>query len=173
MKRAMQIIATAALALAVRANAETPSLRAGAIELGLSGALTVVEGSTRASVGIDGSRFFEAPGGLAIATAEIAYSHVNELDLLDAAALVGWTRAIGETSLCPFLAIAAGVRQEWIGSFTDARYPVGFDAGFRALVSTRANVRISYRLRRVLNDPVEDFTEHEIRVGVALLFHNP
>ncbi len=173
MKRAIQIIAIAALALAaVRANAETPSLHAGAVELGLSGALTIIEGSTRASVGIDGSRFFHAPGGLAIATAEIGYSHVNELDNLDAAVLIGWTRPIGATSLYPLLAIAAGVRQEWIGSFAEARYPVGFDAGVRALVSTRANIRVSYRLRRVLNDPVEDFTEHEIRIGIALLFHN-
>jgi len=176
MKRtALIIVATAALGFvcAARADAETPSLGGGAIELGLSGALTTVEGSTRASVGVDGSNFFQAPGGLGIATAEIAYSHVNELDILDAAALIGWTRPIGDSSLYPFFAIAAGVRQQWIGSFADALYPVGFDAGFRALVSPRADVRISYRLRRVLNDPVEDFTEHEIRLGIALLFRNP
>jgi hypothetical protein len=176
MKRRVRIIvAIAALGFAwsPRANAETPSLRAGAIELGLSGALTIVEGSTRASVGVDGSGFARAPGGLAIASAEIGYSHVNDLDILDAGVLIGWTRPIGDSSLYPFVALAGGVRQEWIGSFADARYPVGFDAGLRALVSSRANIRVSYRLRRVLNDPVEDFTEHEIRIGIALLFKNP
>ena len=36
----------------------------------------------------------------------------------------------------------------------------------------RADMRVEYRLRRILDDPVADFTEHEIRLGVALLFHN-
>jgi len=153
-------------------RAETATLQPGAIELGVSGALTIVEGSTRGSVALDGALFARAPGGLASATVEIGYSHVGSLDLLDLSALIGWTRAAGSTSLYPFVALAGGVREEWIGSFSDVRYPVGFDAGLRALVSTRADVRIDYRLRRVLNDPVEDFTEHEIRIGVALLFRN-
>jgi hypothetical protein len=164
-------VMTGVLPLAI-ARAGAPSLQPGAIELGLSGALTSVEGSTRASVALDGGLFVRAPGGLASGAAEIVYSHVNDQDLLDVSALVGWTRPIGTTALYPFVALAGGVRQEWIGSFADARYPVGFDAGLRALVSTRADVRIDYRLRRVLNDPVEDFTEHEIRIGISLLLRN-
>lgn len=165
------MVAMGVLAVAA-ARAQAPSLQPGAIELGLSGALTSVEGSTWASVALDGGLFARAPGGLASAGAEVAYSHVNELDLLDLSALVGWTRPIGTTALYPFVALAGGVRQEWIGSFADARYPVGFDVGLRALVSTRADVRLVYRLRRVLNDPVDDFTEHEIRIGISLLFRN-
>jgi hypothetical protein len=91
---------------------------------------------------------------------------------MDVSALAGWTRSIGTTSLYPYVAVGGGVRQEWIGSFADARYPVGFDVGLRALVSSGADLRVNYRLRRVLNDPVDDFTEHELRVGIALLFRN-
>jgi len=167
------VVATAIGAVSVApVRAETPSLQAGAIESGISGSLTIVEGSTRGSVALDCGLFARAPGGLASATVEIAYSHVSSLDLLDVSALVGWTRPLGSTSLYPLVALAGGVRQEWIGSFADARYPVGFDVGLRALVSTRADVRLNYRLRRVLNDPVDDFTEHEIRIGIALLFRN-
>lgn len=173
--RVLVVAAWTALAVvpAARAQgAETPVLRAGSVESGISGALKIVEGSTTASIALDGSYFMHAPGGLASATAEIGYSHVNELDLLDVSALVAWTRRIGTTSLYPYLALGGGVRQEWIGSFEDVRYPVGFDVGLRALASPRADLRVNYRLRRVLDDPVEDFTEHEIRVGIALLFRN-
>ena len=175
MNRRLLALVWTALAAAPFARAraaETPALHAGAIESGVSGALKIVEGSTSGSIALDGAYFMHAPGGLASAAVEIGYSHVNELDLLDLSALVGWTRPIGETSLYPYLALGGGVRQEWIGSFEDARYPVGFDIGLRALVSPRADLRVNYRLRRVLDDPVEDFTEHEIRVGIALLFGN-
>ena len=168
----LALIIIALLACVQPSRAESPSLTPGAIECGLSGALTVVEGNTRGSIALDGSWFWKAPGGLAITTAEVGYSHVSDLDLMDIGVQAGWTRRAGSTSLFPVVALAGGVRQEWIGSFADARYPVGFNAGARALVSQRADIRIEYRLRRVLNDPVADFTEHEIRVGLALLFRN-
>jgi len=165
-------LAVSIIACAVGVHAQPPSLQSGAVESGFSGALTVVEGTKRGSAGVDGSFFFHAPGGLASATTEVAYAHDGDLDLLDLSALAGWTRAVSSTSLYPFVALAAGVRQEWVGSFSDTRYPVGFDLGVRALVSQHADVRIAYRLRRVLGDPVEDFTEHELRLGIGLLFRN-
>ena len=152
--------------------AEAPRLQPGAIEIGLGGSLTSVEGNTRSSIGILGSTFLGLGPGLVGVGADLTYTHVSSLDVLDLEGHVGWQWPVSSTSLYPILGVGGGIRQEWVGSFRTTRYPVGIDLGLRALVSSGAAVRVEYRLRRVLGDPVSDFTEHRALFGVSLLLEN-
>jgi hypothetical protein len=76
------------------------------------------------------------------------------------------------SSVVPFIALGGGVRQEWIGSFSRLRYLAGTDIGVRALMGNRAAIRAEYSFRRVLHDPVADFSEHRIMLGISILFRN-
>ncbi len=159
-------------AAAQDARTAAPILRAGAIELGLSGALTSVESATRATALVRAARFSRMGAGLVALEGEVGYSHVSSLDALELEAAVSWQRRARDTSCYPYVALAAGTREEWIGSFRDARLPVGLTLGVRMLAGERAAARVEYRVRRVLHDPVADFTEQQVLVGLSLLFHN-
>src|SRR5258708_4447724 len=137
----------------------TPRLHPGAIEVNLSGSMVAIEGTSRYDLAIRSGVFFEAPAGLGGAGLVIGYSHVRALDLLALLVSASWQRAFWDSPVYPFIAIGGGIRQEWLGSFEQVRYPVGASAGFRILLSPQAAFRTDYRLRRVLNDPVRDFTE--------------
>jgi hypothetical protein len=150
----------------------TPELHPGAIELNLSGSWISIEGSSRYDLAIRSGMFFEVPGGLGAAELEFGYSHVNSLDLLDVQAYASWQRAFGDSPLYPFIALSGGLRQEWLGSFDQIRYPVGMSAGFRVLLNQHVTFRTEYKLRRVLHDPVRDFTEQQLVFGISVLFRN-
>jgi hypothetical protein len=152
--------------------AAAPTLRPGAIELGLAGSMTAIDGLARATLHVRSGLFLAAGPVLAGLEPEVVYSHVRGLDAVDLALGVSAQRRLGATSLYAHFALGGGVRQEWLGSFSQARYPVGGCVGFIALYDPRAAVRIEYRLRRVLDDPVADFTEHEVLAGISLLFRN-
>ncbi len=154
------------------ASTAAPMLHAGAIELGLSGALTAVEGATHATALLRVGRFSRLGSGLLALEGEVGYSHVSSLDALGLEAAVSWQRRLGATSFYPYIALAAGTREEWIGSFRDARIPVGLTFGLRTLAGERAAARVEYRVRRVLHDPVADLSEQQVLVGLSLLFHN-
>ena len=167
----------AALAWPVAARAEdtataAPILRAGAIEFGVSGALTAVEGATHATALLRAARFSRMGAGLVALEGEVGYAHVSSLDAMQLEAAVSWQQRLRDTSCYPYFALAVGTREEWIGSFRDARLPVGFTFGVRMLTGERAAARVEYRVRRVLHDPVADFTEQQVLVGLSLLFHN-
>ena len=150
----------------------TPRLHPGAIELNLSGSMVAIEGTSRYDLAIGSGMFFEAPVGFGEAALEIGYSHVSSLDVLDLQASASWQRAFWDSPLYPFIALGVGIRQEWLGSFEQIRYPVGVSAGFRFLFSPEVAFRTDYKLRRVLNDPVRDFTEQQFLVGISVLFRN-
>ena len=154
------------------ASSVAPMLHAGAIELGLCGALTAVEGATHATALLRAARFSRMGSGLVALEGEVGYSHVSSLDALGLEAAVSWQQRLGDTSCYPYVALAAGTREEWIGSFRDARLPVGLTLGLRTLAGERAAARVEYRVRRVLHDPVADLTEQQVLVGLSLLFHN-
>ncbi len=154
-------------------GAEVARLRPGAIEVGLAGSVASVAGSTRASVALRLGSFRAAGSGLAGFEAELGYTHVQALDTVDLGGNVSWQHAAGASSLHPFFALGGGLRQETLGSFSQARYPVGFALGLRALVGPRAALRVEYRYRRILNDPVANFTEHDALVGLSILLRNP
>ena len=151
---------------------EGPRLNPGAIEIGLAGALVSVEGGTRATIGVRGGRFLAAGSGLAGLEAELGYSHQQALDGVDLEGSLSWQRAARARAIHPFAAIGGGLRAEKLGSFSQARYPVGFALGMRALIDHHVALRIEYRYRRVLNDPVANFSEHQALTGISLLLHN-
>jgi hypothetical protein len=150
-----------------------PRIHRGAIEVGVAGSLTSVGGATRADVTVRGATFTGAASGLTGFEAGVSYGHVASLDLIDFEGALSWLKPLGETALYPYLAAAGGVRQERLGSFRQVRYPVGFDAGLRALVAPRAGVRLEYQYRRILHDPVAEYTEHRVIAGLSLFFRNP
>ena len=153
-------------------SSSVASLYAGAIEAGVSGALTVVEGATRLLAALRAGSFARAPGGLWGAEIESSFSHVSSLNLLDFQGNLSWQPIGSPNSLNPFLALAVGVRQEWVGSFSQVRFPIGVNLGVRNMFDNRAAFRAEYRFRRVLADPISDFSEHLVVLGLSLFFRN-
>jgi hypothetical protein len=163
---------SAARALQQLRFSTVPELHPGAWELGLSAAATRVEGTSTATIALRVARFAAAGAGRAAFEAELGHTHLGPLDALEIAGSLGWLAHPRPGPAYPFLAIAGGVRQEWLGSFRLARYPVGLNAGVRLLAGPGALVRIEYRWRRLLNDPVADFTEQQVMTGLSLLLGN-
>ncbi len=149
-----------------------PNIQAGAIEVGLSGALNVVETITNVSISIRGGLFFSIFKELGEGELELSYSHLNSFDIFDLQGNLSWQSNLGKSAVYPFLAVGGGLRQEWLGSFQQIRYPIGFNLGLRTLISQHAAIRLEYKLRRVFNDPVANFTEHKLNVGISLLLRN-
>lgn len=152
--------------------AEPPQLGPEAWELGFSGSLSGVEGTTRATVALSGGRNFPAGGWRLQPGAEVSYSHLRSLDLVQGLAVAAAHVPLSKRAAWPFFGVAGGARVDWIGSFREVRYPVGGLAGVKLLLSNSTLVRTDFRLLRVLGDPVEDFTEWELRVGLSLLLGN-
>ena len=169
----LSVVSAQQLSLAGEEDSQSrPSIVIGAIELGFSGALTAVEGLSQASFALRTGTFVQAPGGLTGFEIELAYSHVRSLDLLDVQGLLSWQRPLGETSLYVHVSLGGGLREEWLGSFRQVRYPIGFNSGIRALFSQRAAIRFEYKFRRILQDPISNFSEHQLAVGVSMFFRN-
>ncbi len=153
-------------------SAEAVSINTGAIELGVAGALTNVEGIQTGTLRVRTGMFAERLNGLVGAEVGAGYSHVSSLDRFDLSAAVSWGKKWGRSGNYPYVSLVAGWRQEEVGSFSHGRYPVGFGIGMRSLVGRRAGFRVEYGYRRVLNDPVADFNEHEITIGLSIFFRN-
>lgn len=159
--------------LAAEAPAATQALiRPGAIEVGFSGSLTAIEGAAHAAALVRVGRFAALGRGLLEVEGELGYMHVSGLDLMDIEAGLSYQRRLGRDPIYPYVAIGGGPRQEWIGSFRDVRYTAGASLGARLLAGERAATRIEYRVRRVLHDPVANFTEHQVLIGLSLLLRN-
>jgi len=148
------------------------TLKSGAIELGLAGSLMIVEGSSRTTLAARIGVFKSAPYGLFGIETELAYSRVNALNWLDWEGLLSWQRALKKSSVYPFIALGGGLRQEHLGSFSQARYPLGINLGMRALLAPQAAIRVEYKFRRILKDAVANFSEHHIVVGCSIFFKN-
>ena len=151
-------------------RADEPELRARAWESGFAVSATSVEGTSEGLAALRIGTFLKAPGGLTSLEIGTTYSHVQSLDVLGLEAAIGWLPREGQ--VLPFLAVAGGVRQEWVGSFRKARYPIGFDLGVRLLFSDRVGLRTEYHYRRVLGDPVADFAEHRFLTGLSVFWNN-
>lgn len=144
------------------------SISAGTVELGISGMLTSVESTLQAKLGVRGGTFFEAPLGLWGAEAEVSYATVRSLHQFDVEANLSWTLPVDAEGIFPYLALAGGVRVEHVGSFQQTLVPLGISAGLRVLVSDYAGVRLDAKIRRVTNDPVQNFTEVNLALGLSL-----
>ncbi|MEE9270940.1 MAG: hypothetical protein V3V49_11845 [Candidatus Krumholzibacteria bacterium] len=149
-----------------------PTLQAGAIELGVAGNLTTIEGITSGAVLLRGGLFRSAFGGLAGFELATSYRHVSSLDQNGLEAILSWQTRLEQSSSYPFVSIAAGWRHEEIGSFGQSRYPLGFGLGVRSLLGQRSALRVEYQFRRILGDPIADFSEHQVVVGLSVFFRN-
>jgi hypothetical protein len=176
MKRVLLLIAMwLSFAPNVLAQAHDSSailINPGAIELGLAGSMAMVEGSSRTTFSMRAGFFAAAPTGLFGFETSLSYSHLNALDWLDVEGAFSWQTKVGKSAVYPFLALGGGLRQEKLGAFRQLRYPVGIDFGMRALVAPQAALRVEYKFRRILHDPVANFSEHQVLVGLSLLLKN-
>lgn len=175
MRARVAAIAAAVFALGAGADAAAdaaPSaasrFRAGAWEVGVAGSL-VADGGANVSLALRGARFVAARGALLALEGESGWRHVRELDALDVLASVQWLPR-PDGSIVPFAGVLGGVRREWVGSFRQSRAPLGALAGVRVPAGASAALRAEYRILRLAGDPVADRTEHEIRLGVSILF---
>jgi hypothetical protein len=148
-----------------------PRILPGAVEVGLAGALSIVEDEDRGSIAARMGGFDRMRRGLSGLELEAGYSHDGSLDVLDLETSLGYTQVLGQTSLYPFIALAADWRKEW-GPGEQTRWFVGGNFGLRALVSPRAALRAEYRHRRLMDDWQGDYAEHRVLVGLSLLFRN-
>ena len=162
----LAVLGSAAPALA----ADDREILPGAFELGLAGSLASTDGSTRVSLALRGGSFLSLGPGLLGLEAELGYARVRELDRLDVLGNVAWLYPAG--AAYPFVAATAGTRQEWLGSFRNARAPVGWIAGLRVLMGESAALRAEYRWLHVFDEPLPDFDEHHVLVGVSVLLGN-
>ena len=158
------------LLFAQKNDSAAVSLKSGAIELGLAGSMSIVEGSTRTTLAARAGVFKSAGRGLVGFETELAYSHVNALNRLDWEILFSWQHAIKKSPVYPFIALGGGLRQEHLGSFSQVRYPLGLNLGTRTLLAPQAAIRVEYKFRRVLRDAVENYSEHHIVVGLSIFF---
>jgi len=151
---------------------QAPSLFPGAIEVGGMGSLTTVEGVASGAFGLRAGMFFFAPLGLLEAEVGTSYRHVSSRNIFDAELAASWQLRLRASGTYPFVSVGGGVRHEEVGSFGATRYPLGVGVGARALLSPRVAVRAEYQYRRVLNDPVSDFNEHQVLLGLSVFFRN-
>jgi hypothetical protein len=143
-------------------------LTAGIVELGIAGAFTSVEGTVETKVGVRGGTFFAAPGGFWGAEGDASYAYVRSLHQLDLEANFSWTAPVELEGIFPYLALAGGIRLEKVGSYEQTLVPLGVTAGLRVLATESVGVRLDVKFRRVLNDPVQDFTEINLVLGLSL-----
>jgi hypothetical protein len=165
----------AVLVLSVPAHAlasDGHTLRSGAIEVGLSGAFTTVEGASTAALRLRAGQYRRAWDIPFTYAGGVAYHHVSDADELELEAAFTAVARIGDSSAFGVAGVAGSLRQEWVGSFSQDRYAVGVDLGVKFLASASAAGTIAYEYRRVLGDPVADFDEHRVTVGVSILFRN-
>lgn len=147
-------------------------LRGGAVELELSGSLTSVEDVVTTSAALGLRRYVTWSRllvGLGVST---AFARVSDLDRVDVQFNGAGFYRLKKTSSYAFAGFGGGLRQEWLGSFGQTRYPLGVDVGLKALFGDRVAVTTSYQYRRILRDPVSDFSEHRLSTGISLLFNN-
>jgi hypothetical protein len=144
----------------------------GSIEIGIGGSLVAVEGIVSASLTVRGGSFFSTSAGNGSLELALTYTHLAIHDLLDIQPQLTWSIPIPAGSVIPFLCIGGGVRQEWIGSFTQLRYPVGAGGGIRAMMGREVGVRAEYLWRYLLNDPIAGYSEHSIQLGLSWFLCN-
>lgn len=186
MSRAVAVVAVFAVVVGMAGRlaaplpaAAAPTLRSGHSEMGLSGSLTHSDGATNVDLALHGARFRGVGGGagsragawLVGAEVELGWSHRRQSDLGELLFVPQATRAWSEGSVVwPYVGAILGWRQQWLGSFEDARFPVGATVGLRILTSESSAVRVGYRTVRLLDDPVGDLWEQQVRWGASLLW---
>jgi hypothetical protein len=149
----------------------SPVIYPGTVELGLSLALVSLEGETHSSFGVRLGKFQGASDGLIGYEAGISDTRGDGVHVIDYDGELSWSRPL-QPGIYPFLAAGGGWRTTRVNGTKGTSYPVGGAIGFRALVGERAALRAEYRYRRVMDDPVADFSENQVWVSFSVLFAN-
>jgi hypothetical protein len=149
-----------------------PAILPGAIELGLAGSLTAVDAVASASLTLRSGSFLRSPSGLVGYELDLFYAHVNLYDQLGLEGRLTWNLPLHGATTLPYVVIGGGLRQEWIGSFSQIRFPAGGGLGFRAMMGRDVAFRCEYIMQRILGDPIQDYNEHRIELGISLLLEN-
>ncbi len=148
------------------------ALHAGAIEAGLAGSLTVSQGVSNVTVFLRGMIFRDLGGKNLLGVGlESGYAHIRSLDQIDIQATIAWQRKTLRAAHL-FVLIGGGLRQEFVGSFQQSRFPLGFNLGVRNMLSPSAALRFEYSFRRFFSDPIANFSEHRFIAGVSIFFNN-
>ena len=166
------VLCAAVLVASARAEGEQGYVRSGAWEFGLNAAVLAREGSASTTLSLFSNRFWVSGRTPLSAGASATYSRVSDLDRVDLEALLAAYKQFPGSSAHVYAGVAGGLSQEWVGSFSQARYPLGLDVGIKAFVSRRAVLTVAYKFRRLLNDPVADFNEHRFVAGFSIMFNN-
>jgi len=146
------------------------ALHAGAVEAGLAGSLTVSQGVSNATIFLRGMIFRDVgKKNLLGIGLESGYAHIRSLDQVDVQATIAWQRKTLRAAHL-FVLIGGGLRQEFVGSFQQSRFPLGFNLGVRNMLSPSAALRFEYSFRRFFSDPISNFFEHRFIAGISIFF---
>ncbi len=150
-----------------------PRLHPGAVEVGASGSLLIIEDITTASLALRSGTMTSLGdknlGGIEVA---VRYTHIRGEDQLELTGYLTWQRNIPNSFLNGFVLTGGGLRVTYLGSFRYTSFPVGFNIGLRVMFNRSAALRMEYGFQRILNDPVANFTEHRVWMGFSLFFRN-
>ncbi len=147
-------------------------IRPGVIETGAAGSLVSVEGVSAGDISLRGGIFTGLLPGLIEVEFSASFMHVSSLDEFSLEGFLGLHRQIGKSRNYFFASFGGGLRYEDIGSFDHTRYTLGIGTGFKCNLVERAGIRVEYQMRRILNDPIANYSEHKIMAGLSIFFRN-
>ncbi len=151
----------------------SPSLRSGAIILGIGGTLTATDGITTMALGLRLSQIWHKIGdGMFAGEVEMDYAHVRSADQMTLLGRLSWQQPLENSLLHLIFSAGSGIRQEWVGSFRKHWYPLEGAVALRAMISRKSAIRFSYRFTRLFNVATSNFNEHRLVVGISLFFRN-
>jgi len=153
-------------------NSSTPHIHSGSIELAAHGSFTYTSGNRDLSLGVRSNYFFSAGPQLLSLGLESAISNTRSFTRFDNRLLLSAYKEIPNSPIYLRLSATGGLRQEKLGSFWLSRYSIGLMPGLHVLISNKAAFFAEYHLQRVLDDPIQNFTEHRLQIGISLFLRN-
>ncbi|RMF59376.1 MAG: hypothetical protein D6748_06520 [Calditrichaeota bacterium] len=141
------------------------------LEGGISGSLLIIEGITEVSASLTGGYLQKISNQhyLGMESA-LQYQHVRDENRLNLLMYGSWQNISIDQRLTPFLMVGGGLRRIWVGSFGYTVFPVGLQIGFRYFFFPTSALRMAYSFQRITNDPIANFSEHRIVIGVSIFF---
>ncbi len=149
-----------------------PEIRDRAIEIGLAGDASRIDGATAGTATLHLGVYRTATSWLLGLAIEPAFTHVPGANLLDVQAAMAWSREMGMTSAYLFLGPGGGLRERWSGGARTRSFPLGGNAGVVAMLSDHMAVRVEYRFRRVVDDTGSDHDEQKLLLGFSVFARN-
>ena len=149
------------------------SIQSGAVEVGVGGSLTIIDGLSNAAFSFRSSYFNQLGSESLIGVGgELGFAHIRSLNQLDIQGNISWQQPFSESPVYYFFLLGGGVRFEWLGSFRETLYPLGINLGINALISPRASFRFDYSFRRIFGNSTSNFNEHRFIIGLSVFLRN-